>query len=204
MYKYIVFDVDGTLIDTELAVLQSLKETLKIVLHKDFDISELNFALGITGYKALQQLNVENIEKTLVLWNDKMRSYKNLVRVFDGIEKLLSKLSNKYKLGIVTSKTKEEFEKEFSYFGLDSYFRIVVCADDTNEHKPSPEPLLKFMELTNIDSNNLVYIGDSVYDMNCAESAKVDFIFAKWGNKRDKLNSIYSVETPNELERYLI
>ena len=193
MYKHIVFDVDGTLIDTEYAVLHSLKNLLKEEYNRDYKIEELEFALGITGEAAIKQLEISDIERTVDLWNDKLNKYKESVCVFNGIEELLKVLSQNHKLGIVTSKTKEEFEEEVTHFGLNKYFGVIICADDTEKHKPNPKPLLKYMELANAKNKETIYIGDSIYDMQCAKASKVDFAFAKWGNKRQNIEAkIYS------------
>ena len=203
MYKHIVFDVDGTLIDTEYAVLHSLKDLLKEEYNRDYKIAELEFALGITGEAAIKQLEISDIERTVDLWNDKLNKYKESVCVFNGIEELLKVLSQNHKLGIVTSKTKEEFEEEVTHFGLNKYFGVIICADDTEKHKPNPEPLLKYMELANAKNKETIYIGDSIYDMQCAKASKVDFAFAKWGNKRQNIEAKYTLSQPSELFNWI-
>ena len=202
MYKHIVFDVDGTLINTEYAVLHSLQDTLKELQNKNYEISELEFALGITGEAAIKQLEIANITETVDLWNKNLNSYKNSVCVFADIKELLTKLSPEYKLGIVTSKTKAEFDEEVTHFGLNKYFGVIICADDTEMHKPNPEPLLKYMELANAKPSETLYIGDSVYDMQCAKSCNVDFAFAKWGNKRQNIEAKYTLLNPLDLFIY--
>lgn len=203
MYKHIVFDVDGTLIDTEYAVLHSLKDLLKEEYNRDYKIEELEFALGITGEAAIKQLEISDIERTVDLWNDKLNKYKESVCVFNGIEELLKVLSQNHKLGIVTSKTKEEFEEEVTHFGLNKYFGVIICADDTEKHKPNPEPLLKYMELANAKNKETIYIGDNIYDMQCAKASKVDFAFAKWGNKRQNIEAKYTLSQPSELFNWI-
>lgn len=203
MYKHIVFDVDGTLIDTEYAVLHSLKDLLKEEYNRDYKIEELEFALGITGEAAIKQLEISDIERTVDLWNDKLNKYKESVCVFNGIEELLKVLSQNHKLGIVTSKTKEEFEEEVTHFGLNKYFGVIICADDTEKHKPNPKPLLKYMELANAKNKETIYIGDRIYDMQCAKASKVDFAFAKWGNKRQNIEAKYTLSQPSELFNWI-
>lgn len=203
MYKHIVFDIDGTLIDTEYAVLHSLKDLLKEEYNRDYKIEELEFALGITGEAAIKQLEISDIERTVDLWNDKLNKYKESVCVFNGIEELLKVLSQNHKLGIVTSKTKEEFEEEVTHFGLNKYFGVIICADDTEKHKPNPKPLLKYMELANAKNKETIYIGDSIYDMQCAKASKVDFAFAKWGNKRQNIEAKYTLSQPSELFNWI-
>ncbi len=203
MYKHMVFDVDGTLINTEYAVLHSLQDTLKEVQNKNYKIEQLEFVLGITGEAAIKQLGITNITETVDLWNKNLNSYKNSVCVFDGIKDLLQKLSLNYKLGIVTSKTKAEFDEEVTHFGLNNYFGIIICADDTKNHKPNPEPLLKYMELADAKPKETLYIGDSIYDMQCAKSCNIDFAFAKWGNRRQNIEAKYILLNPADLLNYL-
>ena len=187
------------MIDTEYALLHSLRDILKEEYDRNYKIEELEFALGITGEAAIEQLEISNIKYAIELWNDKLNKYKETVCVFNGIEELLKQLSLNYKLGIVTSKTKEEFEEEVVHFGLNKYFGIIICADDTKKHKPNPEPLLKYMELANAKNNEIIYIGDSIYDMQCAKASNVDFVFAKWGNKRQNIEAKYTLNQPLEL-----
>lgn len=195
-YKQIVFDVDGTLIDTEYAVVHSLQDTIADLTGKTIEIDELNFALGITSEDALRRFGMENNVAALSLWDKNMNKYSDSVHVFPGIHELLEALTKfELELGIVTSKTREEFEHDFVKFDIAPYFKVVVCADDTAEHKPNPEPLLKYMELARCSNKELIYIGDSMYDMECATRARSDFGLAEWGAKK-RLNTSISLVTP--------
>ena len=84
-YKHIVFDIDGTLIDTEYAVLHSLQETIKGLSGREIPCSELRFALGITGTDALKKLAIKDTSYAIELWDKNMRNYTNNIKVFDGI-----------------------------------------------------------------------------------------------------------------------
>ena len=83
-YKHIVFDIDGTLIDTEYAVLHSLQETIKGLSGREMPCSELRFALGITGTDALKKLEIKDTSYALELWNKNMHNYTNTIKVFEG------------------------------------------------------------------------------------------------------------------------
>lgn len=93
-YKQIVFDVDGTLIDTEYAVLHSLQDTVKYMTGTKPKIEKLIFALGITGEDALRQLGMADIPFVLSLWDKNMEKYASRVQVFDNINNLLEQFLN--------------------------------------------------------------------------------------------------------------
>ena len=183
-YKHIIFDIDGTLIDTEEAILQSLQDTVREILHEDIEKCDLKFALGIPGGIALRKLGITDIERTNDRWNEHLLKYKSRIRLFDGIPELLDSLKmNGYKLGIVTSKTRNEYTADFAVpFALSDYFSTVICVEDASRSKPFPEPLLSYLNTAHINAEDALYIGDTLYDCQCAQNAGVDFGLASWGN----------------------
>lgn len=201
MYSCIIFDIDGTIIDTEHAVLSSLQKLLSEELNKKYSFEELRFALGIPGEVALKELGITNILESFNKWSIYLKEYFYYVKVFDDIVETIVKLKEMGVLiGIVTSETKEEFLNDFVPFGLSNYFNLVICADDTEKHKPDPEPILKFIELSGADKSKTIYIGDTKYDMNCAASAGVDFALALWGAKSSiGINANYILESPKQI-----
>ena len=78
-YRHIVFDIDGTLIDTEYAVLHSLQDTLRAISGKEIPVSELTFALGITGKDALEILGIKDLSRAQGLWDTYWRGYADTV-----------------------------------------------------------------------------------------------------------------------------
>lgn len=72
---------------------------------------------------------------------------------FEGVEAVLIGLNKRgHKLGIVTSRSKKEYELYFQPLQLARYFPILLCADDTKKHKPDPKPLYAYMKRANVDS----------------------------------------------------
>lgn len=183
MFKYVIFDVDGTILDTEKAILKSLQKVLKEE-GKDYQLEYLRFALGIPGIETLKKLNVTDLERVHPKWSETVLEFSHEVSVFQDLENVIKTLSESpVRTGIVTSKTKQELIDEFEPFGLSSFFEYTICASDTEKHKPHPEPLLTCLDGLNANQDETIYIGDSIYDMQCAKSAGVKFALALWGSK---------------------
>lgn len=185
-YEHIIFDIDGTLIYTDYAILKSLQKTIKDIQHKTVDLSSLAFALGIPGDIALKKLGFheDSLKFVDLIWDKHYQRLKSTIKMFNGIEEMLQQLSqNGYSLGVVTSRSKSECIEDNIFNEISSYFKIQVFLDDCAEPKPSPTPLLTYLEKANIERNVALYVGDSIYDATCAENACIDFVLATWGTQ---------------------
>lgn len=201
-YKHIIFDIDGTLLDTEHAILQSLKDTVNSLLHKDIPANNLKFALGIPGNVTLQKLGFTDTVTANLVWNTYLHNYKSSIKLFNGIQDLLHALKTKrYSLGIVTSKTRQEFSTDFSQpFKISGIFDTVICVEDSSLPKPFPEPLLAYLDAANTNPQDAIYIGDTIYYSQCARSAGIDFGLASWGNTTSQgIPADYIFKMPNDI-----
>ncbi|MBC1523986.1 HAD family hydrolase [Listeria booriae] len=201
MYKTLIFDVDGTLLDTERVVLHALKVALGNA-GLDYELDDLRFALGVTGAKALAQLGVENQESVMADWFAMEAKLTEDVEIFDGIVEVLEKLDG---IGVVTSKNADEMETGFYPFNLAEHFDAIVCASDTENHKPHPDPLLRCMAMLGADPATTLYVGDATYDMECAHAAGANFALALWGAKTtdgfERANHV--LEAPSDVLKYV-
>lgn len=206
-YRHIVFDVDGTLIDTRDCILYSLQEMLEAVKGEHYEIEDLKFVLANTSVKNMHLLGVEEekITAAVEMWVENEEKNIDMIRIFDGIEELLAKLEAAgCTFGIVTSRTRAELELVFDGLPIRKYFSVYICADDTKEHKPAAEPLIKYMELTGAKKEETVYIGDSGSDMGCAANAGVDGIHAIWGAPETEAAGTYCAEKPEQIEKIIL
>lgn len=204
MYKYIIFDIDGTLMDTEKAIISALQELLQSEKNRRYSPEELHFILGIPGKVALKELQIADPDSALSKWNEYLTKYVSFIQLFPDIKKVIKQLhGNGITTGIVTSKTALEYTHDFIPFGLDKYFQHVVCADDTLHHKPHPEPLLKSLEKASALPSEAIYIGDTIYDSQCAAAAGVDFALALWGTRNKKILSKYQLESPSDILKFI-
>lgn len=200
-YKHIIFDIDGTMLDSAQADLGGLQQVIRELQGKEIEISKLHFALGIPGEIALKQLGIENVKEANILWNNYMQELAYTMQLFDGIHELITKLKNKeIKLGIITSKNRREYHNDFVPFGLDSYFDTVICVEDSITPKPSPAPMFSYLEKTGARKEETIYIGDTLYDWKCADGAGVDFGLALWGcHSAEHIHPTYYLKTPTDI-----
>ncbi|RXZ78837.1 HAD family hydrolase [Paenibacillaceae bacterium] len=200
MYKHLIFDLDGTLIDTEDAIIQSLDKVVQNYLGKQCNEIELHFALGIPGRDALELLGITDVQRALDEWDRYLKEYQHLINIFPGIEQTLHTLQEQgVSMGIVTSKTRQELKDDFLHMDASHHFPVMICADDTIMHKPNPEPLLAYMNRCGIEPHTAIYIGDTRYDRDAAHGAALDFALAGWGAKAEVGGAKYILQQPSDL-----
>jgi len=115
-------------------------------------------------------------------------------------ETLCDLQSTGYTLGLIGSGNKGEYQGNFIPFGLEDYFGVVIWIEDNTRSKSAPNPMLEYMEATKTRNDDILYVGDSIYDMQCAVGAKVDFGLALWGNHPAKhIYSTYYFHNPKDI-----
>lgn len=183
MLNNIIFDIDGTIIDTKVGTIVALNRVLLEEFGYKYPPKELEKLIGIPGRLAMIKLGVKNPEDCNERWNEYFYSTPEALKLFDGIKHTIDALSKaSFHLGIVTSKDTSELEKGFYGSGVENYFKTIVCFNDTRLHKPHPEPILTYLKRTGAKPENTIYIGDTIYDKTCAEKSGVKFALAGWGS----------------------
>lgn len=199
-YKHMVFDVDGTLIDSGMADLRGLQDTLEQLTGVVTPLEELRFSQGIPGITTLQLLGIEDPEGVQKLWIQNIIKYSGNITLFPEMQGALEVLASRgVRLGIVTSRTHQEFDTDFPRYGVVHLFGPMICADDTPGHKPEPDPLLRYMELTGSRPEEVLYVGDTINDSLCAQRSGVDFALALWGANDLTLPATHRPGTPARL-----
>ena len=204
MIKAILFDIDGTLLDTEKQVIAGLQETLREQKGLQVTAEDLFYTLGIPGKQVVADFADSDSESDQLLqsWESKMKINFKDVQIFPGIVDLLEGLREKgLLLAIVTSKNKSEFVDEVTPFGLNSYFQAVITASDTLKHKPNPEPILKGLDELQVLAEQAIYVGDAVYDLRSSKAAGTKFALATWGAKfhSEFEQADYQLQYPQDL-----
>ncbi len=206
--KSFIFDVDGTLTDTEKVTVNALRKTMKQLYSKEYTFDQLRFTFMHTGEGALRELGVQDIDGTFEIWGKNIIDMYDRVVLYPGIEQMLKILKkNSKKLGIVTSRDRYEVDIDYVLERIFCYFDVVVPHRAGLRPKPYPDQLLEVLNRLDTRPEEAFYIGDSRFDYECAKSSCVDFILANWGesDRRGNIPSedIIVCNRPEELYKFI-
>lgn len=205
----VLFDLDGTLIDTVALILSSFRYATERVLGAPLPDEALMRNVGIPLIKQMREFSPERADELLRVYREHNAAHHDdAVREYPGTVETLDWLRDRgYLLGVVTSKGTPMTLRGLRLFGLEPYFEVVVTADDVPAHKPDPLPVLRAAELMGIDPARCLYVGDSPHDMSSALAAGSVAVAALWGAfaRADVLRPgpDYALETLAELTRLL-
>ena len=209
-YKVIMFDLDGTSLNTDLyCVMNHAHMFLKYAPERLPSLSELVYfsgpSLEETFSKYLGEFDFKELKKEYVDWSKDHTI--SLSSVYNGEREVLDNIvSHGYKLGIVTNRDQETSEELLEAFDLAKYFDVVYGREKCEASKPDPRGLLKAIEEMKVNKDEVIYIGDSNIDISTARNAGVDSILVTWSLKKDldKTLSNYNVSSYEEIERMFI
>ncbi len=179
MKKYILFDNDGVLVETEPLYYKASKRALKEFF--DVDVSFEQYMKLMTDGKGVWVAAPNATKEQVDIARDQRDVYyqeylKTENLAIDNIHKILEKLSKNYKMGIVTTSRRVDFEIIHKNRGITDFMEFVLCVEDYTEAKPHPEPYLKGLELFNAKKDEVVVVEDSERGLLSAFSANIDCI----------------------------
>lgn len=202
LFKAIIYDIDGTVLNTLNMNMYPLIKIIKEETGEDWSFEQVLKFAAYPGMKVMEELNVKDKEKTYARWVKYVNEYEEGATLYDGFIEVFEAFK---KAGItqavVSAKTKKQYEIDFVEKGLDKYIDVAILADDTTKHKPDPEPLHLCAKKLGIEPHEAIYIGDALSDYKASFNAQMPFGYAKWGSVSsegiEKPNYIF--ETPLEL-----
>jgi pyrophosphatase PpaX len=201
----ILFDLDGTLIDTLELILESFRRACIDVLGYTIPDEKVTSLIGIPLIEQTAILAPDKSEELLEAYQrHQFALHDELIGYFEGTREMLDVLKGENRLlGVVTSKRTVPANRGLAHFDLQGYFALVNGMEASTYHKPRPEPLIEAARDLGVSIEGCVYIGDSVFDVQAANSAGAISIAVLWGTgSRPQLidaGAAYLVSTPGEI-----
>jgi len=201
---HISFDLDATLIDSYSVMNKAWSETMfDLGLAVGFD--EYKRYVGLPFSKIMEQLDLEKIESEIkVLYFEKTKDYADEINEVQGAHDILEWCKkNKISTSIITSKPRANSKAIISKKNLN--VDCLITGDDLKNGKPHPEPGLKVLKKFNINAENMLYIGDMIFDLQFAQNLGAHFIhFNNKGKNslpKNLVNNVNSIASLIEIKK---
>jgi HAD superfamily hydrolase (TIGR01549 family) len=207
--RAILFDIDGTLIDTVDLIVKALDYTYQKHLGVALPREEIRRLIGLPLKVQMRYLDDrvagnaphDLMEADEVAYYQAHRDQERVIP--EAVQAVQAAYRKGYVVALVTSKNREELRISLPKLAIDAYVDTIVTSDDTERHKPAPDPVLKALEWLHVAPEQAIYIGDTVFDLSCGRAAGVFVGAVAWGaHLPEDLRAAqpdYYFETPADL-----
>jgi phosphoglycolate phosphatase len=183
-YKLLVFDWDGTIIDSASTIAECIRDAARDLGLEVPDHERASHVIGLGLHDALRiavpGLPDNRFPEFVESYRRHFLERKDRMQLFEGMRDLLEQLSQSHVLAIATGKSRRGLDRDLEYHGLKTLFNASRCADETNP-KPHPAMLLELMSELNVTGKQTLMIGDTSHDMDMARAAEVDALAVTYG-----------------------
>ena len=181
-WPVVILDLDGTVVDTIKLIVASYDYAIRAVMGETIDPVRARSWIGRTLVGSFRDYNPEHVDELVDAYTDfRLGNEAALLERVDGMEAALRSFSDAgIRFGLATSKRRAAADWTLELAGLTGLIDVTVAAEDTDEHKPAPAPLLLAAERLGADGPT-VYVGDAVVDVLAAKAAGMDSIAVTWG-----------------------
>ena len=212
-FKAVLFDYDGTLIDTNQLIVDSWNHMYKKHFGGTLTGDDVKWTFGMLLSDAVDE-QMKRMGHSGYDLAEIVESYREFQRgenatpapPFEGMPELIAQLKERgVLLGIVTSRAQETLMKGLEKYGLKDSFGFIVCAETTQIHKPRPEPALICCKGLGVAPQDALMVGDSVFDLQCGNAAGCASAFVTWSfaTSREKAlregHPTYIIDRPGQL-----
>ena len=182
-YDTVLFDFDGTVVDTTDAVLKAWQHTYDVLRPGGYDeeecLSTFGEQLDMSMHRHFPEFPTQQVVDIYRNWQRERLGElaHEIPGVFDALDTIKT---SGFKLGLVTSRHKDTADVLFDMFNVRQYFDVMLMSEDTERHKPDPQPIDKALSMLGSEPEKSIYIGDAVFDLLTAHNAGVDFGLVMW------------------------
>jgi pyrophosphatase PpaX len=175
-------------VDSGAIILASMRHATREVLGQDFDDADLLQAVGGPGLEAQMAVFApDQVDELVRVYRAHHEPLHDELAACVGMEDVLVRLHDEgRRLGIVTAKRRSTVDLAFARVPISHLFETVVGGDETERHKPDPEPLLLAAERMGVDPSTCAYVGDSPFDIRAAKAAEMFAVAVTWGRIHDR------------------
>lgn len=184
----LLFDLDGTLINTNDLIIESFMHTLEHYFPGRFTRKDVLAFIGPPLRDTFEKLDKDRIEEMVAKYRKfNHEQHDILVKEFETVYETVKTLHDKgYKLGIVTTKIRDTVNMGLKLTKLDSFFDVIVTLDDVEHAKPHPEPIFKALEQLDAKPEEAMMVGDNVHDIDAGKNAGTKTVGVAWSVKGEE------------------
>lgn len=184
-YKGLLFDFDGTLLDTNNLIIETFYQVIEPKFPGKYSKEDMANFIGpslIDTFTLVAPDRVEELTNEYITWN--RLHHDELVREFDFVVEVLTDLKKVgIKLAIVSTKRQEALLRGMNLIGITDLFDTIIGNDDVKNTKPHPEPVLLALNRLGLEKNEVIMIGDNYHDIEGGQNAGVHTAGVAWSLK---------------------
>jgi pyrophosphatase PpaX len=200
-FPVVLFDLDGTVVDSGGIILASMRHATRTVLGRDIPDVALMAAVGGPGLEhQMRSFGPDHVEELIRVYREHNEPLHDELKICVGMDDVLIALKEQgRKLGIVSAKRRRTVELAFANVAVGHLFDVVVGGDEHEKQKPEPDLLLLALDRLEANPQDAAYVGDSPFDMQAAKAAGVFAVAVAWGGIHRVEDADVLVESPEEL-----
>jgi pyrophosphatase PpaX len=205
----VLFDLDGTLINTNELIIASFLHTLDHYFPNEYTREKVIQFIGPSLHDSFSGLLPDRVEEMIDMYRSfNHEKHDELVEEYETVKETVKTLHEKgYKLAIVTTKRSDTARMGLKLTGLEPYFPVLVGIDNVEKVKPDPEPLLRALDQLNSSPERAIMVGDSQYDVLGGKNTGTLTAAVAWTIKGREFLEAYEpdvmLETMSDLLSYL-
>ncbi|UOQ48262.1 pyrophosphatase PpaX [Gracilibacillus caseinilyticus] len=185
----ILFDLDGTLINTNELIIASFAHTIEKFGDRPYTREEILDFIGPPLVDSLKKVNADKVEELMATYREhNLANHDKYVEAYPTVVETIQKLKEAgFQLGIVTTKLNDTAKLGLKMTGMDQLFEVLIGLDDVENAKPHPEPILTAIDQLKANPMTTMMVGDNYHDIEAGHNAGVQTAGVAWTIKGRKI-----------------